>query len=167
VAEASPSRALLSIEHALYFLPARSNSHVHATRCSSNSPCLPIEITLGSRDRLGVTRRESPIRGAIGHIGPMVVVVVPAPVVVVVLLMVVVVAAAAAAATAAAAAAAAAAVTLSTRLYRTPCTVTLCSSSRTRLALRARDRIVEAGRLDCLPRDESRAIGDRADERRL
>jgi len=159
VAEASPSRALLSIEHALYFLPARSNSHVHATRCSSNSPCLPIEITLGSRGRLGVTRREPPIRGAIGRIGPMVVVVVPAPVVVVVLLMVVVVAAAAAAAAAATAAAAAAAVaaavTLSTRLYRTPCTVTLCSSSRTRLALRARDRIVEAGRLGCLPRDES------------
>lgn len=30
MAEASPSRALLSAEHALYFLPARSNSHARA-----------------------------------------------------------------------------------------------------------------------------------------
>jgi len=37
-------------------------------RHSSNSPCLPIEITLGSRGGLGVTRREPPIRGAIGRI---------------------------------------------------------------------------------------------------
>lgn len=112
-----PNTSERACPRALNFPPARSNSHVHAThRCSSNSPpvtlrrlCLAGLLMPGTHSSVGSRPIAVPLV-------VVVVVVVTAMVVVVVVV-----------------------VTLGTKLYRTPCTVTLCSSSRTRPVFRARD----------------------------